>query len=369
MLLVGFLWLILLLAGLLTLLFEEITWASLRATVLVLPQYSDVQQTVVVPVQARQLSSSSTRQHVTAATGKEQQPARWAAGILTFYNLATYAQTIPAGSVVTGADGVSVATDSVATVPAGNPPVEASVDIPAHAENSGGGGNIPPGDIKQVPCCANINLGGVVVSNTFPFSGGQDAQNYTVVSQRDVDAAASPLEAAAQQSAQESLQEQVHNLQLSPALQCTAAMRADPPVGSRAAQVAVTVTETCRGQAYSKASALQAAKDTMATKQLPVGYKLVLSAAQLTGVFLSRDGETFSCTVLVQERWIYQFSQRQLKSLALRLTGLSYAQAQATLQKEVGVRQGTIRLTRGDMLPTNSDQITILTAPVTQAFP
>ena len=57
------------------------------------------------------------------ASGVAHVPATVAHGTLTFYNAATYPQTIAAGTVLTGADGVQVVTDAAAPIPAGNPPL------------------------------------------------------------------------------------------------------------------------------------------------------------------------------------------------------------------------------------------------------
>jgi hypothetical protein len=366
--LVGFLCLALIFLGLTALVIKGVIGASTSATVNIAPQYSDVQVVTTVPAKTLSLSSSVTRQQTVAATGKGQQPARRAAGVLTFYNLANYPQTIPAFTLLSGADGVRVSTDTAATVQAGNPPVEASVDVPAHAEYSGAAGNISSQDIRAVPCCANIRLSGVVVSNQFAFAGGQDALTFAVVDQRDADAAAGSLEAPVQQAAQEGIQGQVpSNLQLYSAPQCTTHTHVNPPIGARATQVAVTVAETCQGQAYNQGIVLQAAVgEFMAsvTRQPLAGYTLLSPRAQITGVAPgNRSGGTLSFVVLVQGRWLYQFNHSRLASLKQEIAGLPYAQALSTLQREVGVRQGTIHLSGGDTLPADLSQITVLIEP------
>ncbi len=53
-----------------------------------------------------------------ATTGVGHQDAMAAHGTLTFYNAALYAQDIPAGTSLTGADGVQVVTESDAVIPA-----------------------------------------------------------------------------------------------------------------------------------------------------------------------------------------------------------------------------------------------------------
>jgi hypothetical protein len=58
-----------------------------------------------------------SQQKTVATTGITHQDARAAHGLLTFYNGATYPQTIPAGTLLTGVDGVELVTDTDATIP------------------------------------------------------------------------------------------------------------------------------------------------------------------------------------------------------------------------------------------------------------
>jgi len=348
---------------------EGDVWAATSATVTITPSSRDIQQIVPVPTQATHLRASLTRQSIVAVTGHQEQQARQARGILTFYNLAEFPQTIPAGTMATGTSGTSVITNMTAIVPAGNPPAEGSVDIPAYASRSGASGNLAAGDIWLTPCCANIAINGVVVSNPFAFTGGLDAARYRVVSQHDVDAAAPVLETALEPAVQDTLQQQVPaRSQLSTPPQCTSTTHATPPVGSRAEQVEVLVTEVCQALAYDQDVVLQTAVDQFMTENLKQprrGYKLFPLHAQIVGISVSDQGSArLSCTVLAQGRWVYQFGQDQLARLKQQLAGLTTAQAQAMLHKEPGVGQVTMQLSGGDTFPTESSQITLLVVPL-----
>src|SRR5207248_7333229 len=57
-----------------------------------------------------------------ATTGHGHQPAEQARGYITFYNGLFTSQTIAAGTILTGSDGVQISTDQEAIVPAANPP-------------------------------------------------------------------------------------------------------------------------------------------------------------------------------------------------------------------------------------------------------
>jgi len=93
---------------------------------------------------AARLVSATSPQLVASgqASGVVHMPATTARGTLTLYNAATYPQTIAAGTVLTGADGVQVVTDTPAPIPAGNPPLFGIVTVGAHALQVGSHGNI-----------------------------------------------------------------------------------------------------------------------------------------------------------------------------------------------------------------------------------
>src|SRR5258708_36265597 len=168
-------------------------------------------------------------------------PATAARGTLTFYNAATYPQTIAAGTVLTGADGVHVVTDAAAPIPAGNPPLFGVVTVSAHAALAGSRGNIAALDIGGLCCVA-----GVAVKNTAGFSGGQDAQTYPTVRQGDIDGLARPLIDTLTQDAQAGVRSQLHTQEWMATLPaCTPSIGPDHPTGSRATQVTGTVAVTC----------------------------------------------------------------------------------------------------------------------------
>src|SRR5258708_4162004 len=86
-------------------------------TVTLVPKSQEV--TLITTLQfGRLLAPINLSQTATApTTGKGHQDARSATGILTFYNGSFSAQTVYAGTVFTGADGVQVVTDETAAIP------------------------------------------------------------------------------------------------------------------------------------------------------------------------------------------------------------------------------------------------------------
>ena len=136
------------------------------------------------------------------ATGTGHQQAQAAYGFITFYNALPTPQTIPAGEMLTGADGVEVVTLQQAVIPAGTLATSGQVAVPAQAVNAGPQGNIAANDLYG-KCCRDD----VFVSNG-PFRGGQDARSYQMVTQQDINSTASSLKTSLDQSAQAALSQQ-----------------------------------------------------------------------------------------------------------------------------------------------------------------
>src|SRR5205823_8274023 len=170
-------------------------------------------------MQARALSSTSQPESNTvSAAGVVGSPGTRAKGALTFSNGSLSPYGVAAGTVFTDAQGVQVANDVLAYIPAANPNSGfGKVTVPAHAVNVGASGNIMAFDFNNVQCCGSS---AVTLSNTMAFTGGQDPQKYTAVQQSDVDGAANPLKGPLTQSALTSLQGQHANEQFVTRPQC-----------------------------------------------------------------------------------------------------------------------------------------------------
>jgi hypothetical protein len=127
-----------------------------------------------------------SRSQTVSTTGKGHQDALSATGTLTFYNGSNVAQTINVGTVLTGQDGVQVATDQTLTVPAANLPQIGEAAVSAHAVTKGSQGNIPAYDLT-------IALSNdLTVKNLTPFHGGQDERDFQTVTKSDIANAATP---------------------------------------------------------------------------------------------------------------------------------------------------------------------------------
>jgi hypothetical protein len=314
-------------------------------------------------VQARlvRVTTLSVAQTV-PTTGKGHRPALHATGTVTFYNEASYEQTIATATILTGADGVRIRTDAPVVVPAGNPPRFGIVIVPAHAVQTGPAGNIAAYDVNSLCCAA-----GIAVKNTTVFTGGQNARDYPAVTQRDLESVASSLTLTLTKNAQDTFQAQVRpNEQETGSTRCTLTVRADHPVGSESSQVTVAVSVTCQGEVYDAQGAKRLAATQLAQqamKQLGPGYSdidgLITTITRVRSLDVHRG--TFVVTVQAEGIWSYQFSADRLHAISRLIAGKSTGQAKARLLGMQGVRAVTIALTGGSssLLPTNPDQIMV----------
>src|SRR6266849_4923934 len=294
------------------------------------------------------------------ASGVAHVPATVAYGTLTFYNDAPYPQTIAAGTVLTGADGVQVVTDALASIPAGNP--LGAITVSAHAALAGARGNIDALDINALCCVA-----GVAVKNTAGFSGGQDAQTYTTVRQADIDGLARPLIDTLTQDAQTGVRLQLHPQEWMVTLPtCSNAVNTDHPAGSRATQVTVTVQVACRTEVYDQQTALQLAatslkQETSAT--LGSNYALIGQVTTtLVGVSVADTKlGTLALSIGAGGVWVYQWSSAHLEALARRIAGTQKQEALVLLLREAGIQTASIHLSGGEgtTLPADPRQILI----------
>ncbi len=289
-------------------------------------------------------------------TGIGHQQAQAAHGLITFYNALPAPQTIPAGELLTGADGVEVVTLQEAAIPAGTLTTNGQVAVPAQAVNVGPGGNITAEDIYG-KCCRDD----VFVSNS-PFRGGQDARSYQMVTQQNIDSAVSSIEASLNQSVQAALRQQVQpNKTLVTPIPCTSTVTPDHKTGEEARHVQVTVSETCTGEVYDTNALnglLMQTVTQQAAKRLGNGYGLVddLQTSITQATINTRLG---TATLLVKaiSTWVYQFSQAQQQQIKLAIRGKSKKEATTLLLHMPGVETVSISTRNGDAISTDVQRI------------
>jgi hypothetical protein len=255
-------------------------------------------------------------------TGTGRMPATHATGTVTFYNEATYAQTITAGTVLTGADGVHIVTKTAAFIPAGNPPSFGVSTVAAYALLTGPGGNIAAFDLDRLCCAASV-----AVKNTMAFTGGQRARDFAAVAQRDVAQVAGPLTATLSGEAQTSFAAEVRpNEQSVRPAQCAPTVHPDHPVGSEATQVMVTVVATCRGEVYDAQGAKVLAATLLAqqaTRTLWSSYEVIgdITTQMVQVRTVDAQRSTLLLSVSAEGIWRYPLSATRLHQFASLIAG------------------------------------------------
>jgi hypothetical protein len=340
------------------------TAPTVTITIVPITRQIDTTQTIMVSTTAntqgtvpgRSLSALTMSQQKTVpATGVGHQNATQATGYITFYNAATYAQEIPAGTLLTGADGVQVVTDQTAYIPAGNLLTNGHTTVTAHAVIAGPAGNIQGGDIYG-PCCRES----VMVANA-AFTSGQNARDYRKIQHSDIDAVTNDLKASLIQSAQAAFQQQTQpgEALLTP-LPCTLTSTPDHSAGTEATHVTVTVSETCTGMVYNTQAMQQQVTQIAtqeATNQLGNGYALVGTVNDTITQATPKNGNRAALQVHITSEWSYQFTDQQQQHLINSIAGKSRNVAMDIVLHTPGVQSASIS---GSVLPTDTQHIRVL---------
>jgi hypothetical protein len=272
--------------------------------------------------------------------------------------------------VLTGNDGVEIVTDAPAVIPAGNPPIEGEVTVPAHAAVIGPQGNIAPLDLNGL-CC----LAGISVKNTMAFHDGQYAYDFPMVTQADIDQAAGLLLAALTPQTQATLHAQVSpNERLAGPVQCQPAVIPDHPVGSNARQVTVSVQVTCHAETYDDGAVMRLVTGALlqnASTTLGTDYALrgtINTTITPAGAPPHAKPGTLTLLVTGQGVWVYQVRTAEQARLTKLIAGLSRQQATHVLQQQEHDHLAAIHIqitglwARDTTLPTDPARIHLLVA-------
>jgi hypothetical protein len=323
------------------------------ATVTIIPKSQTVTLTGTLQI-GRVLQPLTISQSQTVpTTGKGHQPARSATGYITFYNGLFTSQSVPAGILLTGNDGVEIITDQYATIPEAFPPNLGYTIVSAHALYPGSSGNIPAYDINQA-CCATA----IKAVNTTSFTGGQDERNFQTVAKADIASVATPLKTAVMQSLQGALQGQVQEPEQLFILPCNPTVISDHKPGEEATEVKVTVSQTCSAVAYNSQELTQKSTDLLtqqATTQPGAGYSL------FGDVHVTVTQATIQKHVIVsfyaQGIWIYALSQKAQEHIKALIAGKSKQQALHLLASLPGIEHTSIAWSDDTKLPKNVQNI------------
>lgn len=341
-------------------------------TVTIVPSSAQVQTTSTITIVAQapdamnnQIEGRSlpvltmSQSQTIATTGRTELVAQSGHGSITFYNAATYPQTIVAGTLLTGKDGIQVATNQSVTVPAVNYPTLGAATVSAHAVQTGPESNIEAGDIYGPCCVQNISAvnGG--------FTGGENAQTYQSVAGQDIDTATTNLKRSLLQSVQIALTAQVQSGEtlLTP-LSCETHSSTDHQVGAKATLVQVTVNESCTGIAYDTQAFQQQitqAQTQAADRELRAHDQLSGVQATVQNVVPGSSPGTYTLTVQSNGMWVYHFSQAELNHLAMSIAGKGKGQATTLLLHTRGVQTVSLQFAPGiTTIPTDPSHIHML---------
>jgi len=296
-----------------------------------------------------------SQEQTVPATGKGHQDARVATGTLIYFNGLFAPQTVDMGTVYTGADGIQVATDATVTIPAatsGNPPQFGQATVMAHAIRAGAVGNIRAGD--------NAVTGSALQVSNSQFQGGQDARDFTYVTQSDVDRPATMLKTQVTQSMQAALGQQLvpgEQLQKAP---CARTVAVDPAIRQEASNVRVTVSETCSDFAYNSLQlTARGAKllTTQALRLLGSGYaRFGNIAVSVTKAAI--EGQTAVLMFTCQGTWVYQINEARVEAL---VSGRPRLAALQLLRRFPGIARASIGgIADNQELPTDVTHIHVL---------
>ncbi len=323
--------------------------------------------------------NTQTQQRTVNATGKVANQAATASGTLLFINSSfTGAVTIPAGTTLTGQGkntNVQVVLDETVSIPAAPSNYVDRKQRPmqrvrAHYATGGAAGNIDAQKFSLISgACIPVNPVCYSASNDAPFIGGTDAQNYTFVQQGDIDGASRALQTLAPDA------KQLLQSQLSPSEQwivppsCRPQTASNHAVNDKVANVTVTVTFACSGEAYDQKGAMELAKQELkekAAKNPGTDYMLSgdISATEQNAPVVDANGAV-NMTIDTKGTWIFQLSDTKKQDLARSITGKKKLAVQDMLKSVKGVKNTTIQLNDGDQntFPSDPQHITINTTP------
>src|SRR5260370_4245178 len=249
-----------------------------------------------------------------------------------------------------------------ASIPAANPPYIGQVTVSAHAIHAGTQGNIQVGDINE-QCC----LPAVKAVNNEAFQGGQNAQDYIVVTRTDINTAVTSLLVLLSQSEDAALQAQLNPNEQRITPSCSPHVSSDHKPGDEAKHVSVTVSVTCSGIAYAAhevyANATQQLITLQATTKLVAHYarvgdiKVTIVHATITN---SHQGRAH-IMVQLAGTWVYQITRPMQQHLAHLIAGKPKQQAITILLHFPGIQAASIQLAGGNTaLPADSNHIHLI---------
>jgi hypothetical protein len=309
-------------------------------------------------VQGRSLETVRfTASKTVPATGHAHDNAMSATGVITFYNTGEQPYTIPAGETFTAPDGATIVTDRAVTVQAAILPDVGSAITPSHVVQAGNIGNIGAHSL-YARCCGSAFI---TATNTTPFTGGQDARDYSYIQGSDIQNAATGLFVNLTPQGTAALSKEARPGEQLVTPLCSSRTVSSEEAGTAAVSVTVSVTETCSSVAYLTDSLNQVATNTLA------GSGNLASFAQAGTTQVTVNGSAYArgtafLKVSLSGIWVYHFTREQLTRLKTLIAGKGTKEAEMLLAKAQGVKAASIHLQRldfKDLLPADPSRISI----------
>jgi hypothetical protein len=327
------------------------------ATISITPDVQTITATGDITIPARMLvHKTMTLSEQVKTTGTAHQAATAAHGWVTFYNALQAPQTVPAGTLLVGADGIHVTTDGGAYIPGGTLATNGSATVLAHTTIAGAAGNIQAGDINGA-CCRDY-----VFAYNSAFTGGQDARDYTTARDTDINVGIKELSSLITTQVTTEAQKQLASNEVMSSPQCQGKAVSTPKPGIEAAQVTVSVTSDCSVYAYNR-SDLTAQEQTLFIQamndQLGAGYIAAGNLALIVTRTVFSNG-TLLVSLTVVGKGVYHFQDHELQHIQQVAAGQSREQATALLLKLRGVHTVGIQIDNGKAtLPGSAQKIAI----------
>jgi VCBS repeat-containing protein len=326
-----------------------------RVTITLIPEEKQVLTTATLVVsetptngniKGRLLPSITlTQSNTVAATGHGHQNAEQAQGTITFFNGVFVSQTIAAGTILTGRDGVQVVTDQLASIPAAlatTPPTYGQVTVSAHALAPGSSGNIAARDINTA-CC----LPSVLAQNTASFQGGQSERDFTFVTKADIQSISQLLIASVTRSENAALQAQLATDEGLLTPPCTPTTSSNHRPGDETGEFTVTVSEKCIGIAYDEATLHEQGAKLLtkaASKTVGTHYSLFgdIQVTILSATITSKPNGIATILVSISGTWVYQITQKEQQAIKHLIAGKRKSDALHILLSLQGIQRATI---------------------------
>jgi len=290
------------------------------------------------------ISKEKSRSVTAPATNLVLIPGRKATGILTFrntQNLCNVATAIPAGTVFTGSQGISVVTDHVVFLGA-----SCTATARAHAVKIGSIGDIGAHNMKQTYHST------IIVDNPEAFVGGHFDQSYTTVQQSDIDQAASSLAPRLKKETQNVLRMQLQtNEQFVTSPICKSKVTSDHLVNDATTNLTVTVTVNCTAEFYNSQEVISRSEQMLNERAQALfgpNYRLTGEIkAEITHVATDvRHGTLI--TVVASGLWTYQFSSARTEQIAQLIADKNKRDAKTILSDQKGVQSVSINISNND---------------------